>query len=550
MAEVEAPERDRRSLRPALTVATTIAAGLVVWITLVVPNDTRDMGVAGFARIPVEAPLIVAVALLLKPRPRRTVAVLFGVVLGFVMILKALDLGFFMVFDRPFDILNDWYYIGPGLGVLGDSVNKAGVVAVVVAVAVVIITVLTLMPLAVVRLTRLVEHHRDTSTRVATALGVAWVLCAVLGMQYAASAHVASSGASGVVYDQVGRLRADLKDRKVFAEMIAADPLRDTPQDQLLTGLRGKDVMLVFVESYGRVAIEGSDFSPRIADLLDEGTTRLDAAGFSSKSAFLTSPTFGAGSWLAHSTLQSGVWVDSQQRYNQLVTKERITLTDLFGRAGWRTVFNDPAITKDWSDGASFYHFDKLYDARNVGYRGPKFGYASMPDQYTLSTFQRLELAKSERPNVMAEIDLVSSHHPWTPLPSMVDWSDVGDGSIYRRMSEQGASAHVSGTPDEVRTAYGRSIEYSLESLISFVQTNPDPDLVMIVLGDHQPHRYVTGDGPGHDVPISVIAHDPAVMDRISSWGWEDGMRPSHGAPVWKMDTFRDRFVTSFGPQG
>ena len=35
-----------------------------------------------------------------------------------------------------------------------------------------------------------------------------------------------------------------------------------TPGDQLLTGLRGKDVLLVFVESYGKVAVEGSSLSP------------------------------------------------------------------------------------------------------------------------------------------------------------------------------------------------------------------------------------------------------------------------------------------------
>jgi hypothetical protein len=34
------------------------------------------------------------------------------------------------------------------------------------------------------------------------------------------------------------------------------------------------------------------------------------AAGFSAKSTFLTSPTFGGISWLAHSTLQSGMWID------------------------------------------------------------------------------------------------------------------------------------------------------------------------------------------------------------------------------------------------
>jgi hypothetical protein len=48
-------------------------------------------------------------------------------------------------------------------------------------------------------------------------------------------------------------------------------------------------------------------------------------------------------------------------------------------------------------------------------------------------------------------------------------------------------------------------------------------------------------------VPISVIAHDPAVLDKISGWGWQDGLRPSRQAPVWRMSAFRDRFLSAFG---
>jgi hypothetical protein len=48
-------------------------------------------------------------------------------------------------------------------------------------------------------------------------------------------------------------------------------------------------------------------------------------------------------------------------------------------------------------------------------------------------------------------------------------------------------------------------------------------------------------------VPISVIAHDPAVLKRIAGWGWNPGLRPSPKAPVWPMSAFRDRFLSTFG---
>ena len=84
-----------------------------------------------------------------------------------------------------------------------------------------------------------------------------------------------------------------------------------------------------------------------------------------------------------------------------------------------------------------------------------------------------------------------------------------------------------------VRAAYGQSIQYTMSALVSFVQHYGDKNLVLVVLGDHQPAKVVSGESPTHNVPISIIAHDPAVLDRISGWGWDDGLRPSRHAPLW-----------------
>src|SRR6478736_3283648 len=42
-----------------------------------------------------------------------------------------------------------------------------------------------------------------------------------------------------------------------------------------LTGLRGKDVLLILVESYGRVAVEDSSFAPGVNQVLDSVTRQL-----------------------------------------------------------------------------------------------------------------------------------------------------------------------------------------------------------------------------------------------------------------------------------
>jgi hypothetical protein len=515
----------------------TALAVLLVWFSLTFPDQLNRLTLGAFLRLPVELLILVALALVLPGASRRVMATVVGLVLGLLAILKIVDMGFFSVLGQPFNPLTDSGYLKSAVGVLRDSVGPYRTVAAVGAAILVLVAVLLLITWSTRRLTRVTTHHRASSAWTVCTLAVVWLLCAALGVRVA-GAPVASTGA------------AAFTQKEVAAPVATDDAFAAAPGGELLTGLRGKDVLIVFVESYGRVAVEDSAISPEVTGVLTLGTDSLRTAGFFSRSAFLTSPTFAGISWLAHSTLQSGLWIDSQQRYNQLVQTDRFTLSAAFKRAGWRTVAAVPANTEDWPQGTSFYHYDTIYDRRNMGYSGPSFSYASMPDQYTLAAFQRNELAQPHHSPVMAEIDLVSSHGPWAPLPRMVDWSAVGDGSVFDQMPAQGQSPdELLGDPDKTKAAYGQSIKYSMSSLISFLETFHDDDLVVIAVGDHQPAAVVSGKGASQDVPITIIAHDPDVMSRISSWGWQPGMLPNSHAPVWPMDAFRDRFLTAYGPQ-
>ena len=170
-----------------------------------------------------------------------------------------------------------------------------------------------------------------------------------------------------------------------------------------------------------------------------------------------------------------------------------------------------------------------------------------MPDQYTLERFRRSELAKSKRRPVFAELDLVSSHYRWGKLPDLIDWKDVGDGSVFAPMAEQGSSVDGRRDPKTSSRLYGASVEYTWRVIVSFLTTYPDPDRVVIVAGDHQPHAFVGGVGGNRDAPVTIIAQDPDVIRRISDWNWQPGLRPKPDAPVWRMDTFRNRFFTAYG---
>lgn len=546
----DAPEKGvdwRARVRTGAGWVLTAAAFLIVWFALVAPNRLYQLTPGAFLRIPIEALVLVAICVFLPPRARKILAIVVGVLLGLLTLFKLLDIGFYVALDRPFSPVTDWGNFKPAIGVLKDSIGKDKTIAAEVIVSLLVLTILVLVPLAVLRLTRLTSQHRVGSIRAVTALGLVWVVCIGFGAQFGGGLPFASRTAAVLTYDHVAAVRTDLADQRKFeAALKAPDPMAGVPATDLLTKLRGKDVLLVFIESYGEVAVRGSSYSPAIDSVLKSGTKQLAAAGFSARSAFLTSPTFGGISWLAHSTTQSGLWINNPARYDTLVKSNRFTLAAAFKKAGWRTVSDIPADNRYWSYGKSFYHYDKLYNSLNVGYHGPKFSYAPVPDQFTYAALQRLELTPGHKP-LFAEIDTVSSHAPWTPLPHMVPADKLGDGSIYKGMPQQGQPPSVVWRDSQkVKDVYGQSIRYSLKSLFSFVANSHDKNLVVVTLGDHQPGTTASGPNASHQVPISIIAHDPKVLDQISSWNWQAGMLPDRHAPDWPMDAFRNRFLTAY----
>ena len=179
--------------------------------------------------------------------------------------------------------------------------------------------VLVLTTLAVLRLTRVAAGHRRWSLPAVTALGVVWVLCWAFGAQFVSYAPIASTSAAGLVVPRgprgAGRRRGPRGLRR-------RDPPRPLPQHARRPAA-GRPARQGRPARVRRELREGR--GPGLLVLAAgrrrarPGDAALQAAGFSSRSAFLTSSTFGGLSWLAHSTMQSGVWVDNQLRYDQLV---------------------------------------------------------------------------------------------------------------------------------------------------------------------------------------------------------------------------------------
>jgi phosphatidylglycerophosphate synthase len=539
----------RGQIRAVIAAVLTISSFLLVWAVLVAPDQPTFLKAGAFLRVPLEGLVVVGIAAFLPVTGRRILAVLTGLALALVVVLKVINYEIFSLFSRAFEPLGDIGQFGNALETLRLEQGASQARLIEIGAVAGVVAAIVLLPLAMLRVTRVSADHRQRALRVIGGLASVWLVLGLLGTTVVSRTPIASTISAGVIFDTAKVVRAEVHDEGVFAKEIKHDAFRATPTNQLLTALRGKDVLLVFAESFGRVALEESSVAPEVDEALAAGDKRLASAGFHSRSGFLVSPTFGGGSWLAHSSLQAGLWVHNLRRYAQLIPERRFTLAGAFNRAGWRTVDEDVSNNRPWPEGKHFYHWDKIYNRNQVGYKGPTFSYAAMPDQYIYSALQRLELRKTHRRPLFAEIDTVSSHQPWNRIPQEIPWDKVGNGSIYNHLSnhyERESFLSFWDNPEKVQAGYGKTIVYTLNSLTKFIQHYGKKNLVVIELGDHQPRNPVTGEQAGHQVPISIIAHDPKVLKAIEGWGWNPGLKPRKDAPVWPMSGFRNRFFRAY----
>jgi hypothetical protein len=544
-AASQVPEPEPR-WRAGLRAAGTAAAFALIWCALVVPAQPSQLSPLSLLRLPAEGLVVAALVLVLPPRFARITVVVAGALLALVAILKIADAGFYTALDRPASVITDGPLLRSGLDFIAAAYSGPAAVAAAIGVVSAVIAVGALLVFSVRRVSTILRRHRGISARAVAGLSVAWVILALLGAHLSPGQPIAAAASASVAYQQVARARADLKEGSVFAEQLRSDAGSGVPDDQVLTGLRGKNIVLAFVESYGRTALEDPAISPGIQQVLAQGTRQLGAQGWTARTGFLTSPTAGGGSWLAHSTLLSGTWVDNSSRYNDLLASRRTTLIKDFNRAGWKTVAVMPGTRRAWPQG-SFYGFSRIDIAPDLGYAGPKFGWSPMPDQFVFDRMHALNFAAAQAKPVMVEVEMTSSHTPWAPLPTPVTWNEIGDGSVYGPIAAQGLTRdEVWRHQKDIRTQYGLSVQYSLKTLISYLQRYGDENTVLIFLGDHQPAPVITGSGASRDIPITIVAKDPAVLTQISSWGWQGGLAPQPNAPVWPMASFRERFLTAF----
>ena len=322
---------------------------------------------------------------------------------------------------------------------------------------------------------------------------------------------------------------------------LAPPPVMDSD----LSRVNGADVFVIFIESYGAVSWDRPELASPLTSSRQQFEAEVRATGRSVVSAQVASTTFGGESWLAHISLLSGTEVRDHRTNLRLMAQQRDTLVKVFGRHGYRTVAIMPGVLRRWPEGA-FYGFDDIYNHGRLDYRGPPFGWWDVTDQFALARIDALEVAPQPRRPLFVFFPTISTHAPFTPAPPyQPDWPRVLTSKPYDAAELDRA---WSDQPDWLNLApsYVKSLDYTHATLAGYLGLRADRDLVMLLIGDHQPPGLVSGEGASWNVPVHVIASRPAVLDRLRRHGFRDGLTPPAPA-IARMDTLLPILLDAFG---
>ncbi|HWG31636.1 MAG TPA: sulfatase-like hydrolase/transferase [Steroidobacteraceae bacterium] len=417
------------------------------------------------------------------------------------------------------------YWDLPNIGSVAAMLARAAPMWIIAAAALVLVSVLaSLYAGALWSLTRVDRALRSPRTR--RVLGCAAAACIALFIAQSAFERWPEVPRFATPVSHTYAMQA----KRVFDTLAispAARALPPSPPFQSdLGALANRDVLLVFVESYGRVTYDRPDVAREVAPAREQLAEAARRTGRSVVSAFVTSPTFGGGSWLAHSSLMSGIDIADPDRYALLLTQDRPTLASFFKQHGYRVVADMPGTRGRWPEG-SFYRFDALYDAARLDYHGPAFGWWRIPDQFSLASLDAHEIRPQPRRPVFVLFPTINTHMPFRPTPPLQsDWNRVLGATPFDALDVRRS---VTQTPawTDMGGSYAASLRYSFEMFASYLAAREDENMVLILIGDHQPAANVSGEGASWDVPVHVITRAPEVIESLERHGFVAGTTPA-----------------------
>lgn len=455
------------------------------------------------------------------------------VALTLLAVQKIADLGMMRTLGRPFNLAADLPLLDAAVRLVAGTFGRAAGVGAVLAAAAAAATIAGTLWWATGAWAQAGAHRR---ARLLLAAGIGLALLPVM---------TPGPGNSRYAFDRVALVTGTFAAQRDFRAAAAADPM--TGRAELL-GAIDRDVLVIFVESYGRTSFATPFYAGTHLATLRRAEAALTAAGLAMRSGFLVSPTQGGQSWLAHATLATGLRVSDQSLYQAVLTSGRQGLFHYAQRAGFRTAAVMPAITRPWPEAAQM-GFERVLGAADLGYRGPPFNWVTMPDQFTLAAADRLLRPGGTGPHLFAQIVLISSHAPWVPIPHLIGWDAIGDGSAFAAMAQTAETPQeVWRDAENIRRHYRDAIDYALQAVMAHALRHAADAPLIIVLGDHQAAQGIAAEG-GREVPVHVIGPERFV-DRSADWGFVPGLIPGADQPAIAMERMRDLILEGFaGPQ-
>ena len=337
-----------------------------------------------------------------------------GLLLWIAALLRPFVELFPQVFQRPFE-LADLLQIPGLLHLLMANAPLWQQVVVVVAV----VAIWPLLALAFVRVARMARSPRVDrrvlfGSQAAVLLGL--LLAPLVWQSSILLAVVTHTYLATKLWLDADRIEAGIRaDIDAGIGRMVAAPLE-------LGGLRGIDVHVLVVESYGAMAWRERPLRPRIEALWQELAGPLRDHGFAGVSGRTHPSITGGGSWLAHQELFTSVAVPDQRTFDRVLQSRAQALPWVFRKAGWHTVEMMPAMPRHWREGDAFYGFTEGLVQPDLEYSGHAYGFGKVPDQVALQQLLERVVAPAQQPLFVVFVS-TSSHSPWSETPPfLADW--------------------------------------------------------------------------------------------------------------------------------
>ncbi|MFT5062019.1 MAG: hypothetical protein ACI9AX_002352, partial [Polaromonas sp.] len=325
-----------------------VIGALCLHILLVQPNHPAAMTWGALAVFPLELP-VVLLALIAAGTGRigALLRVVLVAVLMVIAVLKTADFAMFSSLSRGFNPVGDLPLVSAGLRLLTGTIGLVpGIFAVGAALVLIgIVGAVTWWATGVwARLSASSAILRGVAATGAILFaGIATAQIGDAMGRWQLPVHVPGAAFTARVgVERLQTARETLADLRLFEIAAAADPYAGA---EGVLDIIDRDVVIVFVESYGRTSFDTPQFADLHRATLAAGETRLADLGLTMASGFLSSPTRGGQSWLAHATFANGLWVSDQTRYSAALVSRRQTLFHIAARAGFHTAAVMPQIT-------------------------------------------------------------------------------------------------------------------------------------------------------------------------------------------------------------